>query len=356
MRSVFIIAEAGVNHNGSIDQAKKLVDVAADAGVNAVKFQTFKADNIVTLTAGMAEYQQKNLNMSDSQYNMLRQLELSFDEFVVLKKYCSNVDVEFMTTPFDIESLKFIVEDLGVSKIKISSGDITNGPLLFEAAKFKLPIILSTGMSTLAEIEQALSVIAYGLIGGDSPSIEEFDKAYFSEEGKLAISKYVTVLHCTSSYPAPYHDVNLNCINTLRQAFGLDVGYSDHTIGEVVPIAAVAKGASMIEKHFTISRALKGPDHVVSLEPEELISMVKSIRVVESVFGSSEKRPTVSELATRTAARKSLVANNHIVKGQAMQSLLSIKRPGNGLSPMRFWEIGRQTSIRDYEVGDLIQV
>ena len=355
MPKTFIIAEAGVNHNGSLDLAKQLVDVAVESGADAVKYQTFKAENLVTKSAKQADYQAHNTGIEESQYEMLKRLELSYENFVELKQYCDSKKIEFMTTAFDHDSLKFIVSELGVKRLKIPSGDITNGPLLLEHAKHKLPIILSTGMSTLAEVEKALGVIAFGLLDQANPSLSAFEKAYFSEVGQSILRKYVTILHCTSEYPAPFNEVNLHCVETMRNSFGLSTGYSDHTKGISIPIASVVMGASVIEKHFTLDKSMPGPDHKASLDPVELESMIKAIREVEIAIGDGIKRPSLSEMKTRRVARKSLVATKRIQKGEEFLSCLVAKRPGTGLSPMQYWDLMDKPSSKNHKEGDLIE-
>jgi N-acetylneuraminate synthase len=356
MPNTFIIAEAGVNHNGSLNLAKQLVDAAVNAGADSVKFQTFKAESLVTKLAMQAEYQTVNTGVEESQYDMLKRLELSFDDFIELKQYADSKSIEFMTTAFDHESLNFIVNDLGVKRLKIPSGDITNGPLILEHAKYKLPIILSTGMSTLSEIETALGVIAFALLGKKNPSLKAFQDAYYSTEGQALLKDYVTVLHCTSQYPAPYAEINLKCIKTFRDTFGLASGYSDHTKGIAIPVAAAALGACVIEKHFTLDKSMQGPDHKASLDPVELQHMVASIRHVEMAMGDGVKKPTASELKTREVARKSIVVASRIYEGQSFNSRIIVKRPGTGISPMRYWEIEERKATRAQNEGDLVDV
>ncbi|MEI7818137.1 MAG: N-acetylneuraminate synthase, partial [Desulfuromonadales bacterium] len=273
----YIIAEAGVNHNGSLALAKKLVEVAADAGADAVKFQTFKADSLVSRLAPKAEYQSKATGADESQYEMIRKLELDEQAHEMLIEHCTVCGIQFLSTPFDLESVDLLAGRFDLSCIKIPSGDITNGPLLLKIAHTGKPVILSTGMSTLGEIEEALGVLAFGYLGVGEPSPAVFRLAYCSIQGQELLLEKVTLLHCTTEYPAPVEEVNLNTLDTLRSAFGLPVGYSDHTEGITVPIAAVARGAVIIEKHFTLDRTLPGPDHKASLEPTELKQMVTAI-------------------------------------------------------------------------------
>jgi N-acetylneuraminate synthase len=355
--NVLIIAEAGVNHNGSLALAKKLVNVAAEAGADAVKFQTFKADKLVSRAASKAEYQLAHTDVLESQHEMIRKLELSETDHADLIQHCKAQNIEFLSTPFDLDSLKLLTHKFDLSLIKLSSGDITNAPLLLETARTGKPVILSTGMSTLGEIETALGILAFGYSEpGERPSLSNFAKAYGSAAGRKALNDKVTLLHCTTEYPAPFADVNLRAMSTLERAFGLSVGYSDHTTGIAIPVAAVAAGAKVIEKHFTLDRNLPGPDHKASLEPDELRQMVCSIREVELALGSPIKQPAASELGNRPVARKSLVAARDICKGEIFtQENLAIKRPGDGVSPARYWEWLGKVAERDYQKDDKVQ-
>lgn len=338
--SVYIIAEAGVNHNGSLDLAKKLIDVAVEAGADAVKFQTFKADTLVSKKAEKADYQKQATSEDESQYEMIKKLELDEDAHRLLIDYCKNSGIQFLSTPFDLVSVDLLARTFNLPCIKIPSGDITNAPLLLKIAQTGKPVILSTGMSTLGEIEDALGVLAFGYLGNSEPSIAAFRAAYCSAQGQMCLLNKVTLLHCTTEYPAPIIDVNLKVMDTLKNAFALPVGYSDHTEGIAVPIAAVARGAVVIEKHFTLDRTLPGPDHKASLEPTELSQMVRSIRDVEQALGVGTKHPTPSELKNTAVARKSLVAARTIEAGELFTAEnIAIKRPGNGLSPMQYWEL-----------------
>ncbi|MFZ5753911.1 MAG: N-acetylneuraminate synthase [Bacillota bacterium] len=346
---VFIIAEAGVNHNGSLEMALQLVDQAVSAGADAIKFQTFKAHKIVCRQAPLAEYQKKNTNTQQSQYTMLKKLELNEDDHFQLLDYCVKKGIQFISSPFDLESVDLLAS-FNIPQFKIGSGEISNGPLLLKVARTGKEVILSTGMSTLGDVELALSVLAFGYTAeGKIPCLGSFQEAYFSEAGQKAIAEKVTLLHCTTEYPAPYEEVNLRAIHTLQQAFGLPVGISDHTEGIAIPIAAVALGATVVEKHFTLDRSLPGPDHKASLEPPELAAMVQAIRQVESALGSFRKIPTPSELKNRNIARKSLVAAKEIKLGEIFTvENLDCKRPGNGLSPMHIWDKLGKTSPRNY--------
>lgn len=352
----YIIAEAGVNHNGSLDMARQLVKVAAEAGADAVKFQTFKADKLVSRTAPKAEYQTKTTDADESQYEMIRKLELDEHAHETLIEHCKVCGIQFLSTPFDLESVDLLAGRFDLPCIKIPSGDITNAPLLLKIAQTGKPVIISTGMSTLGEIEDALGVLAFGYLGKSGPSIAAFCASYCSDEGMTALQKKVTLLHCTTEYPAPITDVNLKVMDTLKSAFGLPVGYSDHTEGIAVPIAAVGRGAVVIEKHFTLDRTFPGPDHKASLEPSELKQMVAAIRAVEQALGSGRKHPTPSELKNMSVARKSLVAACPIVAGEQFTAEhLAVKRPGDGISPLNYWRLLGMKAVRDFNSDEAIE-
>jgi len=330
--SVYIIAEAGVNHNGSLELAKKLVDSAKDAGSDCIKFQTFVAKNIASKNAGKAEYQKQQTDSDESQLDMLKKLELTFDEFVELSEYCKFKEIEFLSTGFDFESIDFL-NSLDMKTWKIPSGDINNLPYLMKIAKLNKPVILSTGMSTIQDIRAALKVM--------------------KENG----SGEITVLHCTTEYPTPFEDVNLTAMKTINTEFGVPVGYSDHTRGIEIPIAAVALGATVIEKHFTLDRNMEGPDHKASLEPNELKAMISAIRNLELAIGTGEKKPAISEKKNMVIARKSIIANRYIKKGEIFtEENLTVKRPGNGISPMKWYEVIGKPAIRDFEEDELIEI
>ncbi|MGP1488449.1 MAG: N-acetylneuraminate synthase [Peptoanaerobacter stomatis] len=330
---VFIIAEAGVNHNGSLKLAKKLVDEAKNAGVDCIKFQTFIAENIVSKTAVKAEYQKQNTNnSSESQYNMLKKLELSFSDFIELNNYCKAKNIQFLSTAFDFESIDFL-SSLDMNVWKIPSGEITNLPYLIKIANLGKDVIISTGMSTMEDIQNALSVLKTNGAGN------------------------ITVLHCTTEYPAPFADVNLKAMLTIKDKFDVNIGYSDHTKGIEIPISAVALGATVIEKHFTLDKNMQGPDHKASLEPHELKKMVESIRNVESALGDGIKRLAESEKKNISVARKSIIAKRDIKKGEIFtQENLTVKRPGNGISPMKWFEILGQKAIKDFKEDELIEI
>jgi N-acetylneuraminate synthase len=348
--NTFIIAEAGVNHNGSLEMALQLVDEAARAGADAVKFQTFKSEAVISQFAAKAEYQKQTTGDADSQLEMVKRLELDVVAHRRIYERCREKGIQFLSTPFDSSSLKMLIEEFDLPVIKIPSGEITNAPFILEIAATGKKLILSTGMSSLGEIEAALGIIAFGALGiTEKPSIEAFIRAFESEDGQAILHERVTLLHCTTEYPAPVGQINLRAMQTMRQAFTLPVGYSDHTEGITIPVAAAALGACIIEKHFTLDRTLPGPDHLASLQPEELAAMVKGIRAVESALGESTKTAVPAERANRTVARRSLVALRPIHRGEAFTvDNIGCKRPGDGLSPMRFWEMLGQEADRDY--------
>lgn len=332
--SVLIIAEAGVNHNGDIQLAKKLVDVAAQSGADLVKFQTFKAEKLATRTAPKAEYQTRTTEEAQSQFAMLRQLELSAEMHEILMAHCHSRKIGFFSTGFDIESLNYLAT-LGTERFKIPSGEITNLPYLHHIGSFGKQVLLSTGMATLGEIEAALEILETA----GTPRAQ------------------ITVLHCNTEYPTPMQDVNLRAMCSIRDAFGLSVGYSDHTYGIEVPIAAVALGATVIEKHFTLDRNLPGPDNKASLEPDELAAMVHAIRNIERAMGDGVKRLTASEAKNKPIARKSLVAAKIIRVGERFTAEnVTTKRPGIGISPMRWDEVINQIAKRDFAVDELISL
>ena len=332
MGKVTIIAEAGVNHNGSLELAKELARVAKESGADIVKFQTAKLESVVSKYAPMAEYQKVNTGKTQSQMDMLKKLLLSYEDFVDLSQYCEEIGIQFLSTPFDIDSIEFL-SSLGCNLWKIPSGEITNLPYLERIGKKHQPIILSTGMSSLHEVSAAMDVLNY------------------CGAGKI------TLLHCTTEYPAPFDAINLKAMLTLRNEFCVDVGYSDHTAGIEVPIAAVALGASVIEKHFTLDQNMEGPDHKASLEPAELKTMVSSIRNIELAMGSGIKEPAPSELPNISVARKSIIAKCPIRKGEILtEDNLTTKRPGNGVSPMRWHEVIGTRAIRDFKEDELIEL
>lgn len=334
VKKVLFIAEAGVNHNGDIDLAKKLVDLAAEAGADIVKFQTFKAENLVTADAKMADYQVQNTQEVESQYSMLKKLELKNEDFVELKAYCKEKGIGFLSTGFDLESLEFL-KTLKMCLWKVPSGEITNLPYLEFLGGCNEPVILSTGMCYMAEIEDAISVLT-----------------------KAGLKKnLITVLHCNTDYPTPFEDVHLNAMATIKNNLDVAIGYSDHTPGIEVSLAAVAMGATVIEKHFTLDKNLPGPDHQASLDPAEFKQLVKSIRNIEKAFGRSEKIPSQGEMKNRLVVRKSLVAAHDIEKGETItKDNLTIKRPGSGISPMKFTELLGSKAVRNFSKDELIEI
>lgn len=332
MSRIFIIAEAGVNHNGDLQTAKKLVDEAAKAGADAVKFQTFKAEALVSRDAKKADYQMETTKQSESQYDMLKKLELTPDMHEQLIAYCREKHIMFLSTPFDLESLHYLV-GCGVEIIKVPSGEVTNYPYLREVGRTGKRVIISSGMSTLEEIKEAVEVLR----GNGSTDI--------------------TVLHCNTEYPTPYQDVNLRAMVTLGETLETAAGYSDHTQGIEVPVAAAALGAAVIEKHFTLDRNMEGPDHKASLEPKELQAMVEAVRNIEAALGDGKKRPSESEKKNIEIARKSIVARCPIRAGELFtEDNLTTKRPGSGISPMRWNEIVGKTAVRDFAEDELIEV
>ncbi|MEW6055181.1 MAG: N-acetylneuraminate synthase [Bdellovibrionota bacterium] len=355
-RPTFIIAEAGVNHNGSEDLAIQLIDAAAEAGADAVKFQTFKSAALVSKSAKQAEYQTKNTGVAESQFEMLKRLELAPSVYRNLLKYARAKGIGFLSTPFDVESADFLTNDLHLDLLKIGSGDITNAPLLLSVAHTGKPVILSTGMSSLSEIETALGVIAFGYLKIQrKPSLAAFQEAFHSQTGKEALAAKVTLLHCVSEYPADWSEANLKAISTLRDVFGLSTGYSDHTMGLSAPVAAVALGATVIEKHFTLDKRLPGPDHLCSLEPHELKLMVQMIRQVEASLGTGEKQASRSEEKNKPVVRRSLVAATAIRKGEVFsEKNLTSKRPGDGVSPVFYWDWLGKIAERDFKEDEQI--
>lgn len=330
--NTLIIAEAGVNHNGNLELAKQLAKTAKECGADIVKFQTAQLDALVSKCAEMAEYQKRNLGAEMSQREMLKKLLLPFDQFEKLAGYCEKIGINFLSTPFDLDSIDFL-EKLGCDIWKIPSGEVTNLPYLEKIAKTHKDVILSTGMCKMEEVRDAIQVL--------------------QSNG----TKKIVLLHCTTEYPAPFEDVNLNAMLSLKREFNLEVGYSDHTNGIEVPIAAVAMGATVIEKHFTLGRNMEGPDHKASLEPNELREMIKSIRNIEKALGTGEKKPVDSELGNIIVARKSIIASKNIKKGEVFTTdNLTTKRPGNGISPMRWHEVIGKVASRDFYEDELIEL
>ena len=328
--SVYIIAEAGVNHNGKLDLALKLCDAAKEAGVDAVKFQTWKTENIVTAQARQAAYQTVNTGVEESQFDMLKKLELSYDHFRYIQDYCKKIGIDFLSTPDEEESLEFLVS-LGLSFIKVGSGEVTNIPYLRKIASCGKPVILSTGMSTLAQVATAYDT----LLQAGAPT--------------------VSLLHCTTNYPCPYDEVNLRAMQTLKDAFKCQVGYSDHTMGTEIPVAAVAMGAEIIEKHFTLDRTMEGPDHKASLEPAELKLMVEQIRHIEVAMGDGIKRPNKSEAENAKVVQKSILAKRPIKMGETLtEEMLTVKRAGAGISASLWDNVIGAYAIKDFDIDEPI--
>lgn len=332
MSKVTIIAEAGVNHNGSFDLAIKLIDKAKEAGVDYVKFQTFIPEKLVSRFADKADYQKETTGEDKSQLQMLKKLALTYDDFIALKKYCEKIGIGFISTPFDLESIDFL-ESLDMDFWKVPSGEITNLPYLEKIASTSRDVIISTGMCEIDEINDAIAALEKNGAGK------------------------ITVLHCNTEYPTPFCDVNLLAMGDIAQKTGKDVGYSDHTLGIEVPIAAVALGATVIEKHFTLDKNMEGPDHRASLEPEELCNMVRSIRNIEASLGSGTKCRSESETKNLPIARKSIVAKKKIIKGETFSSdNITVKRPGNGINPMRWYDVVGLCAKRDFEEDEIIEI
>lgn len=379
MARTLIIAEAGVNHNGDLEKAFELVDVAAAAGADVVKFQSFRADKLATKTSPKADYQIKNSDQGaeESQYDMLKRLELSDAAHEKLITYCKEKNIEFLSTPFDVDGLHMLADQFGLQTIKLGSSELTNGPILHAAACSGRKIILSSGMGSLEDIREALGVMAFGYLNPDKkPTRSDFLKALKEPEALEALKKHVTLLHCTTAYPTPHEDANLNAMRTISEEFGVPVGYSDHTMGIEVSVAAVAMGATVIEKHFTLDRNLPGPDHKASLEPDELKALVSEIRALEaqraagssakadeylarpsirSAMGNGTKVPAPSEIEVAKMARKSLVAARPIAAGEVFsEENLTIKRPSQGASPMAYWDYLGKPAEKAYAPDDLI--
>lgn len=332
MRHVIVIAEAGVNHNGSFEIAKMMVDAANEAGVDYVKFQTFNPNKLVSKYAEKAEYQKETTGSDETQLQMLQKLTLTEDNFLSLRDYCKEVGIGFISTPFDLDSIAFL-ETFDMDFWKVPSGEITNLPYLEAIAKTKRKVVMSTGMCDMAEIQDAIEVL---------------EKNGTSE---------IALLHCNTQYPTPYEHVNLGAMNTIKDTLHKEIGYSDHTQGIEVPIAAVAMGAMVIEKHFTLNKNMKGPDHKASLNPVELKQMVTAIRNIEQAIGNGLKKPSSSELANKAIARKSIVASRNIKQGELLsEENLTTKRPGTGISPMKWYEVIGKVALRDFAEDEIIEL
>jgi N-acetylneuraminate synthase len=353
-KGVYIIAEAGVNHNGNKEMAFRLVDAAAEAGADAVKFQTFKAKKLASTKVGKADYQKQTTGDAESQLSMLQALELPESWHRELQVHANAKGIDFLSTAFDEESLNFL-NNLDLPLFKMPSGELTNAPLVWKFARTGKPLIISTGMATLSEVEQALAIITHALNARTPPkNIREVWDYWSDDKFRNQLKTHVTLLHCTSQYPTPWEKVNLRAMDTLSTAFNLPVGYSDHTEDIVIPLAAVARGATVIEKHFTLDRSLPGPDHKASLEVEELKKMVQGIRALEVALGSGNKSPQPGESELRNVARQYIVAAKSIAMGQIItEEDLTTSRTGGGLEPSFLWELLGTKSRRNYEIGDI---
>lgn len=355
MSIVYVIAEAGVNHNGELELARRLVDCAAEAGADAVKFQTFDANKLATSAAPKASYQQRTTNATESQLDMLRKLELPREWHWELRERARTRGIEFLSTAFDAGSLAFL-ELLDMPFYKVPSGELTNGPLLWQFARQGRPLVVSTGMATMSEVEQALAVIAHAVNAtGEPADIAEVWRGWSDPSWRASLQGRVTLLHCTSQYPTPMQECNLRAMDTLR-AFGLPVGYSDHTEGILIPVAAVARGATFIEKHFTLDRTMPGPDHKASLEPQELTQMVRQIRDLQLALGDGAKCPQPSEWNTRQTARQHVVAARDIAAGTVLSrdDLTTARSGGGGLPATALWGLIGGAAVKTYTAGEPI--
>lgn len=356
-QDVFIIAEAGVNHNGSKALARELVLAAVEAGADAVKFQTFSADKLVLKEARKADYQIANMQSDETQYLMLKQLELGIDAQIELRDLCEAHAIEFMSSPFDVDSLDFLVDTLKVKRLKIPSGEVINGLLMLRAARSGLPIIVSSGMCSLDEVEESLSLLAWGIQNPSGVPASRQALATFRRQANWSdcLKQRVWLLQCTTQYPAPADAINLRAMETLSKATGLLVGFSDHSLGWHLPVASVAAGALVIEKHFTLSRRLPGPDHSASLEPDEFARMIREVREVSAALGTGIKEPNEVEIKNRVPARGSVVAARPIAAGTLFSlDLVTIKRPGDGLSPLELWNLIGKPAKRNYSADSQI--
>lgn len=361
--NLYIIAEAGVNHNGSLNRALEMVDVAAGAGADAIKFQTFSADKLARKDAQLAEYQKLSEDDDRSQWDLLKGLELSHSDFLAIKQKCDQRGIEFLSTGFDIDELLFLVDELAVPMIKIASGDLTFAPMLFRAGASGLPTILSTGMANLDEIRTALEFIAVGysthagILPVDTQPTEEVRGTAMGDERiRRMLRSNVTVLHCTTQYPAPLDILNMRAMTTIAAEFGLRIGYSDHSMGGLASVVAVSLGAVVIEKHFTLDKELEGPDHAASLDADELVAFIRDLRNVSVVLGSDEKACQPEEASNRAAVRRSLVATGPIAAGETIQAgQVECRRPAGGRTSFEFWDVVGTVASRDYAAGDYIE-
>ena len=356
-QGVYIIAEAGVNHNGDPERAREMVDAAADAGADAIKFQTFDPAALVTRSAPQAEYQVRNEGDSGSQLAMLQRLTMTHDDHHRLQERCAHREIDFLSSPFDPASARFLIEEMNLPVLKLGSGELNNAPLLLQIAQAGRSLILSTGMANIDEIREALGVAAFGYLNASAPTARgDFKTVLEDPKTWEVLRERVSLLHCTTEYPCPLEQVNLRAMDTLRDVFGLPVGYSDHTLGIDVAVVAAARGATILEKHFTLDRNLPGPDHVASLEPGELREMVQAVRRVETALGDAAKQMSSVESRNRDVARKSLVTLRPIAKGEHFNTgNLGSKRPGTGRSPMDYWNLLGQPAERDYSADEIVE-
>ena len=359
---VLIIAEAGVNHNGSIEKAIEMVDVAVAAGADIVKFQTFSADKLARKDAQLAEYQKVGDADNRSQWDLLKGLELSHEEFTRIRDYCAEKKIGFLSTGFDLDELAFLIDELNIPLVKVASGDLTFAPMLIEAGLSNLPTILSTGMTNLDEIGQSLRFIAFGyglsngiVEAGTKPSQSELERVWANEKIQRILVEKVTILHCTTQYPAELDILNLKAIALIADQFGLSVGYSDHSLGSLASVVSVSLGASVIEKHFTLDKSMEGPDHAASLDPQELTELVKLIRQATTALGEPKKECQPIEVSNRAAVRRSLVAARPIEAGQVIREAdLECRRPGAGRTSFDFYEVVGTEAKKDYKVGEYV--
>lgn len=359
---LLIIAEAGVNHNGSLDRALEMVDVAAAAGADVIKFQTFSADKLARKDAQLAEYQKTSAEDERSQWDLLKGLELSHDEFLAIRDRCRERNIAFLSTGFDLDELRFLIEELSIPMVKIASGDLTFAPMLIDAGRSGLPVILSTGMANLDEVERALRFLAvgYAIHSGafDADTVPDEDalaRAWGDGSIRALVESRVTVLHCTTQYPAPLAILNVRAMLTIAEAFGLAVGYSDHSLGDLASTAAVTLGATVIEKHFTLDKTLDGPDHAASLDPAELVDFIARLRSIETLLGSTVKACQPEEESNRLAVRRSLVASTAIQSGQVIaEADVYCSRPGAGRTSFDFWDVVGTVASRDYAEGEYL--
>ena len=360
---VLIIAEAGVNHNGSLERAIEMVEVAKKCGADIVKFQTFSADKLARKDAQLAEYQKTSSGDTRSQWDLLKGLELSHEEFASLRDHCKKIGIGFLSTGFDLDELAFLIDELHIPLVKVASGDLTFAPLLFEAGLSGLPVILSTGMADMGEIERALRFIAVGM-GVHAgvlevealPTGENLKRAWNSSRVQEIMREKVTILHCTTQYPAEFDILNLQAINVIADRFGLPVGYSDHSLGTLASVLAVGLGATVIEKHFTLDKTMEGPDHSASLDPSELALLVSQIRSATVILGQPVKEMQPIEVSNKAAVRRSLVARNPIAAGQQIREAdIECRRPGAGRTSFDFYEVVGTTAAKAYAVGDYVE-